>query len=463
MENKHYQYKRIFMFWAGMIFVAAQTALYAWQWYNIYAHIMKVQYYRRGDWAIIGLYAMFCIIFLKIFGGFKVGYLRNMDALYGQALAIFFQNAVAYLQLALLGLWRFGTHLEHFVYLILAESVLAIVWTLLTRHFYAKIYPPHQMLLIYGDNSPKHLISKLDSRQDRYQIRETIHLNEGMDVILEKIKEYDTIIIGDIPSYARNQFLKFCYWHEIRCYSIPKISDIIITGSERIDLFDSILMLSRNNGLSIGERFFKRLMDIVISLVAIILLSPIMLIIIIAIKAYDRGPVFYTQERITKDARPFQILKFRSMIVESEEQGARLASANDDRITPVGRIIRRTHFDELPQLFNILLGDMSIVGPRPERREIFDQYEESIPEFKFRLKMKAGLTGYAQVYGQYNTVPYDKLKLDLTYIENYSLWLDIKLCFLTVKILFQKEKSEGVDDSQTTALQQDKEKQEWNR
>lgn len=453
MENKHYQYKRIFMFWASVLFVAAQTAIYAWQWYNIYANIVLVKYYRRGNWAIIALYALYCVLFLKIFGGFKVGYLRNMDALYGQALAIFFQNVAAYLQLALLGLWRFGTHLEHFVYLVIIEAGLAILWTLLTRHLYAKIYPPHQMLLIYGDISPQNLISKLDSRQDRYQIRETIRLDAGIDAILEKIKEYDTIIIGDIPSHERNQFLKFCYWHEIRCYSIPKISDIIITGSDRIDLFDSILMLSRNNGLTIGERFFKRLMDIVISLVACVILSPIMLIIMIAIKAYDHGPIFYTQERITKDGKPFQILKFRSMIVESEEEGARLASANDDRITPVGHIIRRTHFDELPQLFNILKGEMSVVGPRPERREIFEQYEESIPEFKFRLKMKAGLTGYAQVYGQYNTVPYDKLKLDLTYIEEYSFWLDVKLCFLTVKILFQKEKSEGVDDSQTTALQ----------
>ena len=441
------------MFWASVLFVAAQTAVYAWQWYNIYAHIMLVQYYRRGHWAIIALYALYCVLFLKIFGGFKVGYLRNMDALYGQALAIFFQNAVAYLQLALLGLWRFGTHLEHFVYLVIIEAGMAILWTLLTRFFYAKIYPPHQMLLIYGDISPRHLINKLDSRQDRYQIRETICLDAGMDAILEKIKEYDTIIIGDIPSHERNQFLKFCYWHEIRCYSIPKISDIIITGSDRIDLFDSILMLNRNNGLSIGERFFKRLMDIVISLAACMILSPIMLVIMIAIKAYDHGPIFYTQERITKDGKPFQILKFRSMIVESEEEGARLARANDDRITPVGHIIRRTHFDELPQLFNILKGEMSVVGPRPERREIFEQYEKSIPEFKFRLKMKAGLTGYAQVYGQYNTVPYDKLKLDLTYIEKYSFWLDIKLCFLTVKILFQKEKSEGVDDTQKTALQ----------
>ncbi len=453
MDNRNYQYKRIFMFWASVLFVAAQTAVYAYQWYHIYAHIMLVKYYRRGDWAIIALYALFCVLFLKIFGGFKVGYLRNMDVLFGQALAIFFQNAVAYLQLALIGLWRFGTHLEHFVYLVLIEAGMAVFWTILTRHLYAKIYPPHQMLLIYGQINPQHLISKLGSRKDRYRIRETISLDAGMDAILAKIKEYDTIIIGDIPSHERNQFLKFCYWHEVRCYSIPKISDILITGADRIDLFDSILMLNRNNGLTIGARCFKRLMDLVIALAACIILSPLMIIIALAIKLYDHGPVFYTQERITKDGRPFQIYKFRSMIVESEEHGARLASANDDRITPVGHIIRRTHFDELPQLFNIIKGEMSVVGPRPERREIFEQYEESIPEFKFRLKMKAGLTGYAQVYGQYNTVPYDKLKLDLTYIENYSFWLDLKLCLLTVKILFQKEKSEGVDDSQTTALQ----------
>lgn len=453
MENKHYQYKRIFMFWASVFFVAVQTAIFAWQWYNVYSEMMRVHYYRRGDWAVIGLYAFFCILFLKIFGGFKVGYLRNMDALYGQALAIFFQNLVAYLQLSLIGLWRFGSNLEHFVYLVFAEVLLAVAWTLLTRYFYAKLYPPHQMLLIYGDFSPKQLLEKLDSRKDRYQIREMIHLSAGVDAILEKIKGYDTIIIGDIPSRERNRFLKFCYWHEIRCYSVPKISDIIITGADRIDLFDSILMLSRNNGLSVGERFFKRLMDLTLSLLACILLSPLMLIIAAAIKAHDGGPVFYRQDRLTKDGKTFQILKFRSMIVQSEEEGARLACENDDRITPVGHILRRSHFDELPQLFNILMGEMSIVGPRPERQEIFEQYEESIPEFKFRLKMKAGLTGYAQVYGQYNTVPYDKLKLDLTYIENYSLWLDIKLCFLTVKILFQKEKSEGVEDDHTTALQ----------
>ena len=204
--------------------------------------------------------------------------------------------------------------------------------------------------------------------------------------------------------------------------------------------------------MTFGQSFCKRAMDIAIGLAGCILASPVMFVIAAAIKLYDGGPVLYSQERITKNGKPFQIYKFRSMIVESEKRGARLASSHDDRITPVGKVIRRLHVDELPQLFNVLVGDMSFVGPRPEREEITKEYEQSIPQFRFRLKVKAGLTGYAQVYGQYNTVPYDKLKLDLTYIENYSLWLDLKLILLTVKILFQKEKSEGVDDSQKTAL-----------
>ena len=193
-------------------------------------------------------------------------------------------------------------------------------------------------------------------------------------------------------------------------------------------------------------------MDIVFSSLGILIASPFMIIIALAIKLYDKGPVFYKQERITKDAKPFMIYKFRSMTVHSEDAGARLAAKGDARVTPVGRVIRAIHFDELPQLFNILKGDMSMVGPRPERQIIADEYAEAIPEFVLRLKVKAGLTGYAQVYGKYNTTPYDKLKLDLTYIENYSAWLDIRILLLTFKILFVRENTEGVEESQTTAI-----------
>ena len=211
-------------------------------------------------------------------------------------------------------------------------------------------------------------------------------------------------------------------------------------------------LLSRNLGLSVDQRFFKRLLDLVVSGLMIVLLSPLMLLIAIAVRACDGGPALYTQERLTWKGRTFRICKFRSMYVNSEKDGARLASQHDERITPVGKVLRNLHLDELPQLFNVFAGDMSLVGPRPERKEIMRQYEKEIPEFYYRLKVKAGLTGYAQVYGKYNTTPYDKLKLDLFYIENYSFLLDIKMLLMTVKIFFQKEVSEGVDDTQHNAL-----------
>lgn len=460
-KNSKEQYKRFIMLLGTILIVAVQTAMFAFLWYNYYAnrelksmrkYFRYFYYYRRGHWTIIVLYALVLVLFMKVLGGFRVGYLRNLDVLYSQILSVCAANAVEYLQLALIAKWKFLQFSTPILVLALLQIAVGVLWIVAMRSIYARLYPPHEMLLIYGDISPKALIRKLQSRGDKYQVKETVHLKAGIDTILKKIAQYESVIIGDIPSHERNLFLKFCFQNNIRCYSVPKISDIMIISASEIDLFDSPLLLFRNQGMTFGQSFCKRAMDIAIGMCGCILASPVMLVIAAAIKLYDGGPVLYSQERITKDGKPFQIYKFRSMIVESEKRGARLASEHDDRITPVGRVIRRLHVDELPQLFNVLVGDMSFVGPRPEREEITREYEQSIPQFRFRLKVKAGLTGYAQVYGQYNTVPYDKLKLDLTYIENYSLWLDLKLILLTVKILFQKEKSEGVDDSQKTAL-----------
>ncbi len=463
-KRANVRYKRFFMLLGTILIVAVQTSMFAWLWFQYYAnqnltdmkkYFKRFYFWRRGHWTIIFLYAVILILFMKVLGGFRVGYLRSLDVLYSQILSVCATNAVEYLQLALIAKWKFPWFISPIIALTALQIIVGIVWIFFMRGVYAKLYPPHEMLLIYGDISPKALIQKLQSRGDKYQVKETMNLSVGVERILEKIPEYESIIIGDIPSHERNLFLKFCFAKDIRCYSVPKISDIMITSATEIDLFDTPLLLFRNQGLTFGQIFWKRVMDLVVSAILCAVTSPIMLVIAAAIKLYDGGPVLYVQERITKDGKPFRIYKFRSMIVESEKRGARLASEHDDRITPVGKVIRRLHFDELPQLFNVLLGDMSFVGPRPEREEITKEYEKSIPQFRFRLKMKAGLTGYAQVYGQYNTVPYDKIKLDLTYIENYSLWLDIKLILLTVKILFQKEKSEGVDDSQKTALKKD--------
>ena len=448
--------KRMIMFWAKLFIVLVQTGMYGWLWFHHYKDMMPVEYWNRGNWAVVALYGVFILVFSRAFGALKVGYLKTWDIMYSQVLTIFCVNGVTYLQLSLInGDWKFLESSEPMIRLGCYDFALVLIWALFMRWIYAIIYPPHEMLLIYGNISPNAIIRKLESRGDKYHVKEKVALSAGVETIYERILRYDAVLIGDIMVEDRNRFIKFCFEKNIRCYTIPKISDIMIRNSESIDLFDSPLLLFRNNGLTYRQMFVKRAMDIGISAFGILLASPVMLLIAACIKLYDKGPVFYKQTRQTKDGTEFKILKFRSMIVDSERQGARLAKANDDRITPVGKVIRRLHFDELPQLFNILAGDMAFVGPRPERKEITEEYTKKIPEFPFRLKVKAGLTGYAQVYGQYNTVPYDKLKLDLTYITNYSIWLDIKLIILTVKILFQKEKSEGVDDGQKTALRQD--------
>ncbi len=244
----------------------------------------------------------------------------------------------------------------------------------------------------------------------------------------------------------------------IRVYIMPKIPDILIKGADQLHLFDTPILLTREYVLSFEQRMAKRIIDFVCAFILCLITSPIMLLTAIAIKLYDRGPVLYKQIRCTRDMKEFYILKFRSMKVDAEKDGvARLAAKHDDRITPVGRFIRMVRIDELPQLFNILKGEMTFIGPRPERPEIIEQYMKDMPEFLFRTKVKAGLAGYAQVYGKYNTTPYDKLKLDLFYIENYSIWLDIKLMLLTLKILFKPDSTEGVDSSQTTALKNESE------
>ena len=284
-----------------------------------------------------------------------------------------------------------------------------------------------------------------------------VHISEGVERIEARIvdeeKGYGGVVICDIPSGERNRILKYCYGRGIRTYTTPKISDVLIRSAESQHMFDTPLLMSRNTGLTIEQRAIKRAVDIVISLAACIPAVPIMAIVALCIKLDDGGRVFYKQKRLTEGGREFFVYKFRSMREDAEKDGvARLAGENDDRITRVGHVIRAIRFDEIPQLINILKGDMSIVGPRPERPEIAKDYEKEIPEFAYRLKAKAGLTGYAQVYGKYNTTAYDKLKLDLMYVQNYSLRLDFEIMFKTVQILFMKESTEGVEDGQVTAM-----------
>ena len=454
--KKREQFKRVISFFEGFVILAAHMALFAYVWYGYYVGQLKIPFFRRGDWAVIGMYGLILFLLTNLYGGFKIGYLRLMDVLYSQILSLISANVVAYVQVVLIS--RKYLSSIPIVKMTLVQIIAILLWVLICKLIYAALYPPRQMLLVCYDRDPDDMILKMSSRQDKYEICDIADLNEeALEDVCEMVKDYEAVLIYDIPAYERNIILKRCFTECVRTYVTPKISDILLRGADNIHLFDTPLYLSRNKGLSGDQIIFKRLLDLIISIPLSILLMPLFIVIALLIKIYDGGPVLYKQPRLTVDGKVFNIYKFRSMRMDSEKYGAQLAKKNDDRITPVGKVLRMLHFDEFPQLINIIKGDMSVVGPRPERPEIAAQYQEIIPEFDFRLKVKAGLTGYAQVYGKYNTTPYDKLKLDLTYIENYSFWLDIKLIFLTFKILFQKDNTEGIDASQITAIKRKKE------
>lgn len=444
--KKREQFKRLIKFSFSFVAVLLVVGVYFVVWTGYYNKIIiEFPFWRRGNWLMVALYAVLLVFFNQTYGGFKIAYLKKGNLIWSQVLSIFFTNVITYVQISLID--KKLHPLYPILIMSIVQGVLIALWSVVFNWIYRQLFPAKRLLLVYGEKSAFHLEEKINSREDKYYLAGAVHISRGQEKIMKMAEHYDAVIIGDIPAHERNLLMKLCFQKSIRTYSVPKISDILIRTSTELDIFDSPLLLSRNDGLQIEQLAIKRAMDIVFSAIGLVMTSPFFLIIAILIKFTDGGPIFYRQVRLTKNGKEFTICKFRTMIQNAEKYtGARLASENDDRIFPVGKFLRRTRLDELPQLWNILKGDMSLVGPRPERPELAQEIEKEIPEFRYRLKVKAGLTGYAQIYGKYNTTFYDKLKLDLTYICNYSLLLDLKLIIMTPKILAMKESTEGVDD-----------------
>ena len=421
--------------------VLIMTLLYYGAWKQGYS----LDYFAyKGKYVLMGVYALLIYVFFHNSECTMFGQLHRVDLILGQVISLFLVNFITYFQLCLIGNAMLSP--MPMVLLLLLEIAAAIALVYLYTGLYHRLYAPHNMVLIYGSQRGVGLKIKMDTRKDKYNIRKLLSIDQGLETIYQEISKYDAVILSDVPAPERNDILKFCYHYRIRTYVSPKLTDIMIRGAKNISLFDTPLLLVKGNGLTPAQRVGKRMMDLVLCAIAMIPAAPIMAVIALAIKLEDGGPVFYRQKRLTRNGVEFDILKFRSMIVDAEKyDGAVLATEKDPRITRVGRFIRPLRLDELPQLLNILKGDMSIVGPRPERKVISDEYCKDIPEFAYRLKVRGGLTGYAQIYGKYNTSPYDKLRLDLMYIENYSLLLDVKLILRTLRILFSRESTEGID------------------
>lgn len=409
-----------------------------------------VRWYPESDFHFWG-YVMFAVLYLivlvsfvNMYRCFNIGTLRKRELTIGFFIAMFLTNFVMYFVLCLL--CKFIVNGFPLGLVTLIQIVYGVLLLLLANTIFFKLRPSRDAIMILSaSHKEQDTLAKFGSLRDRYRICAVVSETDGYESVIKKIEGFNTVICGVVDAAFREKLVNYCFEKGKRLFVLPSVQDIILHNAHETFVGDSLTYLCRNRAFLFEQLFIKRVIDVVVSLIGIVITSPIMLVTALLIKLQDGGPVFFKQLRYTRNFETFTMIKFRSMIVDAEKDGARFTTDHDSRITPVGRVIRRLRIDELPQFFNILVGDMSLVGPRAERIENVDYYCSLMPEFRYRMKVKAGLTGYAQIYGKYNTSYEDKLKMDLLYIENCSIAQDFQLLFQTVRVLFIPDSTEGFE------------------
>ncbi|MGI5848674.1 MAG: sugar transferase [Christensenellales bacterium] len=446
------KYRKSIIFINRFIFIAVIIALFVFVFLNYYEPAV---FFFKGNIILVLVYIALYFVLALTYGCFRIGIFSVSELFLSHCLSIIITNVIAYFIICLVA--REMLDIMMFFIMTLAQVFLGAVFYIFATRIYFRLFLVRNCVAI-GNSTELNLdlFYKYNQIKTRFNIDVVLDERDGFDSLKQQIDQHSTVILGDINRELRSRLITYCFEKNIRIYVEPTMSDIMMHNAHETHINDSLVYLCRNRGPSTEQRIIKRLIDIVASVLGLIAFSPIMLLVAIPIKLYDSGPVFFKQKRLTLNGKEFWLIKFRSMVQNAEDDGiARLASKGDKRITPVGRIIRAARLDELPQIINILKGDMSLVGPRPERPEIMEEYCEVFPEFRYRLKMKAGLTGYAQIYGKYNTTFEDKVKMDLLYIVRYSVLFDIRLIFATIKTVFMKDSTEGIepDSILPTAMQ----------
>ena len=421
--------------------VAMLVVVFLIWWSTLYNPSLPIPFFRRGNYVLYVIYAVLMTVFIILMKGDRVGTMRVTELVLSQLIAILLVNIITYFQISLLNYRMMPV--GSLALMTLVQFLVTSVWAFISNRIFYKVFGPQKMVMIYDDPGRLAVAVKLNAIRERYRIACYTEAGSDAEKIETVIDAYQSVLLCVADPVMQDKLVQYCYQNQKRLYFFPSITDVIKNGAERVHSVDSPLLLCRNGRLSTEERIWKRLMDIVLSSLGILVLSPAMLLAALSIWLYDRKNAIYTQPRLTKDGKVFQTYKFRSMVVDAEKDGVRLATTADERITPVGRVLRKYRIDEIPQLFNVLKGDMSMVGPRPERPEIAAEYERTLPAFRYRLNVKAGLTGNAQVYGNYDTSSEDKLLMDLMYIENYSFLHDLSLLFQTLRIVLTPSKAEG--------------------
>ena len=381
-----------------------------------------------------------------MYGGFRIGSLRITDSVFTQVITVTITDFIAYLLVSLIA--RRMMNPLPLLATLPVVVIITLLWSVYIHRNFARLFPPKKMIIVYANKSARSLVYKMSKRYDKFIICAAINTNEGFERISKELTNFDAVVICDTENQLRNDILKFCFEHKIVTYVTPKISDIIIRGSEELHILDTPLLVSRNFGAKLEQRIIKRAFDIVVSFVAIIVLSPLFLATAIAVKAYDGGPAIYKQKRLTYGGKEFYLYKFRSMITDAEKDGkARLAAQGDSRITPVGAFIRKTRLDELPQLINIIRGDMSFIGPRPLLVEYLPLYT---PEQMRRHEVRPGISGLAQVNGR-NAISWEeKFRLDVEYVDTVSLKTDIHIFFKTIANVL---KQDGINSAENNTME----------
>lgn len=388
------------------------------------------------------------------YGGYCVGKKKSKDIILSVFIATLLTDFITYFEFVIMNFNQYNkqyldfTNIGILFIVILLQLIYIYLLTYLGNYVFFRINPPEKCVVIVPDTEKvAEYVQKIGKFKKQFEIVYII-TSEDTYTCKKHIRVSDTVFLFDMLEGLKAELIDYSYRHHKNIYYNLELADVVINQSKHTVIDDISLLHTSFKGLTFEQRIIKRLVDVLVSGIALLILSPIFLIEAIAIKISDRGPVFYKQERLTREGKPFQVLKFRTMVVDAEKGKAMLSSKNDSRITPIGKFLRATRLDEIPQLINVFLGQMSIVGPRPERRSIAAEYTKDLPEFKFRLRAKAGLTGLAQIRGKYNTSPKDKLILDLMYIEGYSIWKDFLIMLQTLLIFFKTDSTEGFDEDQ---------------
>ncbi len=405
----------------------------------------------------------FCAMTLAmhaVYGGFDVGRKKSKPVISAMIAGTVFTDLVTYLQLEIMNvnennnahLVLFGPDFSMLFLCIIVQIAIIIVFVRFGNEFYFYFHPPRSCLIILGSPSQEEEIRrKIGRYQLQWRVDDAVMYN--VPDLESRIDRSDVVFLAQVPEDAKFPLLKICYDDRKDVMCKAQLQDIMLCNARPAIVDDAAFLSMEYNKVTVFQRMIKRLADMILSLLALVFFSPFIAIISLLIKLEDGGPVIFRQARLTADGQTFTIRKFRTMIPHSEDEHFQTSiTVNDPRITKVGSFLRKYRLDEIPQFFNILIGDMSIVGPRPEMMANVARYKMNLPSFVYREKMKAGLTGYAQIEGRYNTSAEDKLMLDMMYIESFSIWLDVKLILRTFTVLLKKDSTQGFTESPGSAI-----------